>query len=162
MIASTNDIYQALRNRILTYVPSGSNSEMPATPLSNSAYLGARLWILQGPDNPATWPYGIMRLGMRQADPWGPAQETFDLELDIFSRPRNEAMMTLVASIADQAEAALIGYVEPTIALHIRTRTLRDTLWFSKEPADRDVVREYLRFQGSCLPYYINIETATS
>lgn len=164
MIASTNDVYQAIIARILTYVPTGHNSEMPPVALgSTTGALGKRIWILQAPDAPPpTSPYVTLRVKARRIDPWHATEESFDLELDVWARPRNTALQQSVQQIADQIDAALLEWMEATVGLRIYSERFRDTILYSQAPADRDVIREMMRYQGRLIPYYVQTELGSS
>lgn len=160
-VLSTNDVYAALIARILSYVPTGLNSEMPATALQNGA-LGKRCWVLQAPDNP-TFPYVTLRLMARRGDPTAHSLiERFTLEVDCWNRPRSQASVFALQSIADQVEVALVDYLEPTAPLGITARTKRESIFYASAPADRDVVREQLWFEGWQILHYAELEIGTS
>jgi hypothetical protein len=164
MIASTNDVYQAIIARVLNYVPTGSNPEMPSVALGSiNGALGKRIWILQAPDAPAPKsPYVTLRLMARRVDPWHATEEAFDLELDVWARPRTTQLQQAVQQIADQIDAALLEWMEPTVGLRIYSERMRDTILYSQAPADRDVIREMMRYQGRLIPSFVQIEMGSS
>lgn len=160
-VQSTQAIYTLLINRILNYTPTGNNPSMPATSLKNGA-LGSRLWILQAPDN-STFPYGTLRLLDRQsADGTHGLQEQFALEIDVWNRARSLGGVTALQAICDQIQVALNQYAEPTMPLFISSLRLRQSIFAYSAPADRDVIRENLLFDGWMHPTYSAIEVGTS
>lgn len=160
-VLSTTAIYTALINRVLNYVPTGNNASMPAVSLKSGA-LGARLWILQAPDN-SQFPYGTLRIiGRQSTDGTHGLQEQFTLDIDLWNRPRTLAAMTALEAIGDQVQVALNQYAEPTMPLFISALRVRQTLYAYQAPADRDVIRENLMFDGWMHPTYSAIEVGTS
>jgi hypothetical protein len=148
IVQSTNDVYAAIIAAFLSYVPSGNNSEMPATPLSDSSYLGGRVWVTQAKDNP-TFPYALVRLGHRQRDLGTHGlMETAELEIKVFNRPRTTAAQQQLQLIGDQIEAALTDWTSSAGGGLIKVfgKQQRDTIFYSQSPADRDVVLEFLTF----------------
>lgn len=159
-IWSTSDAYTALVNRILNYVPTGGNPEMPATSLANGA-IGQRCWVLQAPDN-ATMPYLTLRIASRRPKVDYSLGEAFSLEVDVWNRPRDKAHMLAAQAIADQVQAALIGYAEPTAPVEILGLELRQSVFYATSPADRDVIREQLVFSGFLGVTYVEQEIGSS
>ena len=157
-VASTNDVYATLISRIANYVPSGTNPEMPATPLSSSTYCGGRIWVTQPKDAP-TFPYIVIRLGRRKPDLATHGLMTqCELEVKAFNRPRNKDAQQLLQTIADQIEAALTDYAEPTAPIKCRGMSMRDTIYYSTAPADRDVVLELMSFTLLMADWYLTTE----
>lgn len=153
--ASTQAIYSLLISRFLDWVPAGP--VMPHVSLRNGA-LGSRVWIVQPPDG-ATFPFVVVRLGQRVGSgaTFG-LIEQFTFEVDVWNRPRTLTTVTAVQLIADQIQAALIGYRESTAPVVIRETLMRQTYPVMTSPADRDVIREYLSFGGQFVAAYMSSE----
>ena len=159
-VLSSNDLYAALIGRILDYVPSGANAEMPAVSLRTGA-LGSRCWVLQAPDSP-TFPYVTLRIASRRPKGDYGLVQGFAVEIDVWNRPRDKAHAQAVQAIADQIEAALAEYAEPTTGAFVTGVELRDTIFYASSPADRDVLREMMRFSGILSVPYLALDIGTS
>jgi hypothetical protein len=161
VLTSTKAIYDVLTARMLGYVPAALVLPGQSTPQPLSTLLGTRMWVEKAPDNVATSPWVVYRLMQRQTD--GSTHgvlETFLLELSVWGRPRSA--MQMVTAVADQIQTALVDYKEPTSPMTIRDVRLRQSFFAMTTPADVDVVREYLQFDGFAFPGYVTAETGTS
>lgn len=157
-VTSTLVLYQTLQQRILSYVPVGP--ALPTTALST--ILAGRCYIGR-PSDPGPMPYVTILLQerMRDGSTHG-VYENFTLEVQAYNRPPTLAGITTLQRIADQIEAALTDFKEATTPVTIRTVRMRRTIQMTRQPADRDVITEYMLFDGYTLVPWIEQELGTS
>ena len=128
---STQAMVADLRTHLLTFQP------MSGTTLQ--ARLNGRLYVVQAPDS-VTYPYAVMRLVDRRAtDGYGGYRQTFEVELQIFDRPRSQQWRA--EGIADVAEQAFLGWDLASSGLLFSRHVRRVTMPPAPEPMDRELVQ---------------------
>lgn len=145
----TTKLYGAIRTRLLTYDPLGSE---PA--LSHASLLNGRLYTLEAPDD-AVSPFAVQRLQSRRTGPGddGRLRERGELEMQVFGRPRSALL--LIERIADIMEEALHGWnVDTDGLLTIRSMVSRETLPPFQSPENREIVRVRVVWGYTWWPLY--------
>lgn len=156
--SSTTAAYDAIIARITGFVPDMYVQPGQSVPVALSTIIGQRVWIVQAKDKP-TFPYVTLRISGRQGDSTTHGlMQTFTLIVDCWNRPRNYTNITALSGIADQIECALIDWQMPGDVLSIRDERMRDDDFAYNTPADRDVCRQFMQFDGFMMPAYLGHE----
>ena len=160
---STDGLLEIIRQRLLTFVPSGSDTRTLGDRLGTYGVNAVpRLWLEVVPDDVSEdqstrvnlW--GLMQMiPARQAGDDGGFMRRGELEVQLFGRPRRAA--SEISAMADLVEQALFqwlnhttegGYIQPLEGL---TRTKIEY----SEPADREMGQINLRVRISYAPTFL-------
>lgn len=143
--ASTAALYQAVRSRILIFVPFNGTAL--------STVLGERLWIVQAPDD-AAFPYGTMRfINTNALGEYNGDKLVMDLEVMLYDTPRShQAALEGYADIADQS---LLRWSDASSGLIFTRERSRYSLPVFPPPADREVCGVRLVYPLSVWPTFI-------
>ena len=129
--STTQGMIGDLRSRLLNFTPrSGATLQ---------ASLGGRLYTVQAPDD-VTYPYAVLRLVSRaQTEGYGGLRESFEVELQIFDRPRGQQWRA--EGIADVATQAFLRWDIGTSGLMFSRHVRRVVMPPAPSPMDRELVQ---------------------
>ena len=128
---STRNMIADLRSQLLNFAPASGDS------LNTS--LSGRLYTVQAPDDP-DYPYAVVRLlPRRQTVGDGGYRETFEIEVQIFDRPRSQQWRA--EGIADVATQAFLQWDLRSSGLLFSGHVRRITMPPAPDPMDRELVQ---------------------
>lgn len=149
---------EAIRDRLLTYTPSGGSSGAALLGALDGAGSDGKLYIDQAPDH-ATLPYGVLRIldWRGQGDDGGYARRV-QVELQLTHAPRRNA--GALKAIADQCERALRGWSDVSAGVIVAQPDISRGTAFYEAPADREQVLERLVIPLYVHPQYLTQDSA--
>jgi hypothetical protein len=147
---STANLWRQVRSHILTYVP-------PAGGALSTRLAGQGLYYVQVPDkldDNGTYPYGVARLIDRNLEgAYNQDRDAMALEILWAHRPRRQA--ETLEDIVDVCDMALRGYADSSSGLVFSRERQRTPLEPRPDPADREVVLVWTKFQLVVWPQYL-------
>lgn len=156
-IASTNDLTDAIRTRLLT--TQNADGDTLEIHLALDGGAEPALYIESVPDD-SDYPFGVMRLQNRDRTRSGnKRRETLDLELLLYHRGYGNAAE--LQTMGDLADAALLEYVDGTGGSLIGFGPgKRDTPRQLGDLADKEAICVRVLYTGVFWPQYLAAQSA--